>query len=38
MILSSYKEVLGILADTIKQQAFDMKFRGDVLQPLFKRR
>jgi glutamate-1-semialdehyde 2,1-aminomutase len=36
MLLSAYKEVLDILADTIKQKNFDSKFRGKVLQPLFK--
>jgi glutamate-1-semialdehyde 2,1-aminomutase len=36
MLLSAYKEVLDILANTIKQKNFDSKFRGKVLQPLFK--
>jgi glutamate-1-semialdehyde 2,1-aminomutase len=36
MLLSAYKEVLDILADTIKQKNFESKFRGKVLQPLFK--
>jgi len=36
MLLSAYKEVLDILADTIKQKKFESKFRGKVLQPLFK--
>jgi glutamate-1-semialdehyde 2,1-aminomutase len=36
ILLSAYKEVLAILADTIQQQDFDVKFRGEILQPLFK--
>jgi len=36
VLLSAYKEVLSILADTIEQQDFDIRFRGEVLQPLFK--
>lgn len=34
-LLSAYKEVLGLLSDTIEQQDFEIKFRGKVLQPLF---
>lgn len=35
-LLSAYKEVLPLLAATIKQQNFKQVFHGKVLQPLFK--
>jgi len=35
-LLSAYKEVLPILADTIKNKNFDSIFKGELLEPVFK--
>ena len=35
-LLSAYKEVLPLLADTIKNKDFDRIFKGELLEPVFK--
>lgn len=35
-LLSAYKEVLNLLEQTITQQDFDLKFKGELLEPVFK--
>ncbi len=34
-LLSSYQDVLSLIAKTIELQDFEQKFHGQVLQPLF---
>ena len=35
-LLSAYRQVLPLLAETIEKQNFEQNFHGKVLQPLFK--